>query len=66
MGNYNADPAPNTAKIRQIAFGYQLAPQDDLKVDQFSTATTDKVYSLVKKIGSTRLQVKVDPSDIPA
>lgn len=65
MGNYGADPAPDTDKIRQVAFGYKLAPLDPLKVDQFSTAGNDKVYHLVKKIGSTRIQFLVDPAQIP-
>lgn len=66
MGNYNADPNPDTAKIRQVAFGYQLAPLLKLKVDQFSTATSTKVYTCVQKIGSTRLKILVAPGDIPA
>jgi hypothetical protein len=65
MGNYNADPNPDTDKIRQVAFGYEIAPLVKLKIDQFSTATSNKVYSLVKKIGSTRLHVLVDPSALP-
>lgn len=65
MGTYNADPAPDTDRIRQVAFGYHLAPLSKLKVDQFSTATADKVYALVEKLGSTRLQVLVDPDLIP-
>ncbi len=66
MSTFGADINPDTGKIRQVAFGYKLAPQSKLKVDQFSTATANKVYSLVVKIGSTRLQVLVDPSQIPA
>ncbi len=66
MADYNADPAPDTDKIRQVAFGYKLAPESDLKVDQFSTATSNKVYHCVKKIGSTRIQFLVDPSLIPS
>jgi len=65
MGDYNADPAPNTDKIRQVAFGYALAPLDKLKVDQFSTATANKVYTLVVKNGTTRLKVLVDPTELP-
>lgn len=65
MGNYNADLNPDRNRIRQVAFGYELAPLDDLKIDQFSTAGDNKVYHLVKKIGSTRLQCLVDPSLIP-
>jgi len=65
MGNYNADPTPDTDAIRQVAFGYKLAPLSDLKVDQFSTDSSLKVFSLVKKIGSTRLQVQVDPDELP-
>ena len=66
MGDYNADPAPDTDKIRQVAFGYKIAPQQKLKVDQFSTISATKVYSLVVKIGSTRLHILVDPSQIPS
>ena len=65
MGTYNADPNPDTDRIRQVAFGYVLAPLDQLKVDQFSTATSLKVYHCVQKIGSTRLQFLVDPDLIP-
>lgn len=65
MGDYNADPNPDTDKIRQVAFAYALAPLDTLKVDQFSTVSAAKVYSLVRKFGSTRLLVLVDPSQIP-
>ena len=65
MSNYGADPAPDIDRIRQVAFGYELAPLDNLKVDQFSTLTANKVYHLVKKIGSTRVQCLVDPALIP-
>lgn len=65
MGTYNADEYPATSKIRSIAYEYGFAPQDDLKVDQFSTADTKKVYSIVRKIGSTRLHFLVDPSLVP-
>ena len=65
MGNYNADPNPDTDRIRQVAFAYALAPLTKLKVDQFSTDSNLKVYHMVKKIGSTRLQVLVDPAEIP-
>ena len=65
MGTYNADPVPDTDRIRQVAFGYEFAPLSNLKVDQFSTATAAKVYALVVKVGSTRLQVLVDPATIP-
>lgn len=65
MGDYNADANPDLDKIRQVAFGYLLAPEDKLKIDQFSTAGNNKVYHLVKKIGSTRLQFLVDPATVP-
>jgi len=65
MGNYNANPNPDIDKIRQVAFGFALAPQDKLKSDQFSTTTANKVYSMVRKIGSTRVQFLVDPDEIP-
>ncbi len=65
MGDFNADPDPDEHRIRQVAFGFKFAPLDDLKIDQFSTPTALKVYHLVKKNGSTRLQVLVDPANIP-
>jgi len=65
MTDYNADSTPDTDRIRQVAHGYRFAPQRDLKVDQFSTAGSNKVYSLVKKIDSTRLHILVDPANIP-
>ena len=65
MGNYNADPNPDTDRIRQVAFGFQQAPLDHLKIDQFSTTSQLKVYHCVQKIGSTRLQFLVDPALIP-
>ena len=65
MGNYNADPNPALSKMRTVAFTYLLAPQPKLKGDQFSTAGDEKVYHLVKKIGSTRIQFLVDPTLIP-
>lgn len=66
MGDYNADPSPDTDKIRQVAHAYGFAPQQNLKVDQFSTPTANKVFTLVRKIGSTRMKVLVDPSQIPS
>lgn len=65
MGTYGADPNPDTDKIHQVAFAYKLAPQDNLKVDQFSTAGDDKVYHLVRKTESTNLSLLVDPALIP-
>ena len=65
MSDYGANPAPDIDRIQQVAFGYQLAPESNLKVDQFSTATNLKVYTLVRKIGSTRLKVLVNPANIP-
>lgn len=65
MGDYGADKTPALNKIRTVAFNYNFAPQDKLKVDQFSTAGTDKVYTIVRKIGSTRLKVLVNPSEVP-
>ncbi len=65
MSDFNADPDPDTDRIRQVAFGYLLAPEDKLKTDQFSTTTSLKVYHCVKKIGSTRIQFLVDPALIP-
>ncbi|KKL95122.1 hypothetical protein LCGC14_1857820 [marine sediment metagenome] len=65
MSDYNADPNPDTDRIRQVAFGFKLAPLPDLKIDQFSTLTSLKVYHCVKKIGSTRIQFLIDPDLIP-
>ena len=65
MGDYDADPDPDVDKIRQVAFSYLLAPLDKLKIDQFSTETDNKVYTLVRKIGSTNLKVLVDPANTP-
>jgi len=62
MGTYNADAVPDLNKLMTAAFGYKLANQTNLKVDQFSTATSLKVYTFVRKIGSTRLKVLVDPA----
>ena len=64
MGDYNADPNPAVNKIRTVAFNFNLAPQPNLKVDQFSTPTTKKVYHLVKRIGSTSLYVLVEPKEV--
>jgi len=66
MGTYGADPDPDIDKIRQVAFGYKIAPQAKLKVDQHSTAGDEKVYHLVRKIGSTNLIVLVNPADLPS
>lgn len=65
MGDYNADQNPDTDRLRQIAFAFLLAPLQDLKVDQFSTASNLKVYHIVRKLGSTRLCILVDPAEIP-
>lgn len=65
MGDYNADPAPQLNKARQVAFNFFLVPEADLKFDQFSTASGLKVYHFVKKIGSTNLSILVDPDQIP-
>jgi len=64
MGDYNADATPDLTKIHRVAFGYGLFPLGKVKTDQFSTSGTDKVYHLVEKIGSSRLQFLVDPSSI--
>lgn len=65
MSTFDADPNPDIDLIRQVAFGYGFAPQQNLKVDQFSTTGPNKVYHLVKKIGSTNLYVLVDPDQLP-
>lgn len=64
MGNFGADANPALNKIRTVAFRYKFVNLDNLKVDQFSTDDTDKVYSIVRKIGSTRLLVRVDPTQV--
>lgn len=64
MGDYGADANPALNKFRTVAFKYNFVPQDNLKVDQFSTSTADKVYKFVRKIGSTRLKFRVDPTQI--
>ena len=66
MGDYGANPNPDIDAIMQIAWAYRMAPLGKLKVDQFSTVTNNKVFSLVEKIGSTRLLVLVDPAEIPS
>jgi hypothetical protein len=65
MGDYNADKKPALNKIRTVAFNYNFAAKSNLKVDQFSTTTSNKVYHLVKKIGSTNLSVLVNPDQVP-
>jgi len=64
MGNYNADPVPDLDKISMTAFGYGFFPLGKVKTDQFSTGSALKVYHLVQKLGSHRLQILVDPSEI--
>lgn len=65
MGDYNADPNPDTDKVHQVAHAFRIAPLDSLKVDQFSTLSSLKVYALVEKIGSTRMHILVDPALLP-
>lgn len=62
MGDYNADAIPNLETARRIAFSYLIAPQTKLKIDQFSTVGPEKVFSFTRRIGSTRLQVLIDPT----
>ncbi len=66
MGTYNANPDPDTDRIRQVAFGFRLASLLDLRVDQFSTLSDLKVYNLTRLIGETRLRILVDPSLLPS
>ena len=66
MGTYNADPNPDTDRIRQVAFAFAFAPTLDLRVDQFSTLTSNKVYNLTRLIGKTRLRILVDPNLLPS
>lgn len=62
MGNYNADPNPELGKFRRVAFQYGEVHQDNLKIDQFSTLDSNKVYHYARRIGSTRIQFLVDPA----
>lgn len=64
MSDYNADKNPSLNKIRTVVFNYNFVPLDTLKVDQHSTETEDKVYHIVRKIGSTNISFRVDPSQI--
>lgn len=65
MGNYGANPNPDLNQARTLAFQYALAPQAQLKIDQFSTATSSKVFSMNRKIGKTRLLFLIDPAITP-
>lgn len=65
MSDYGADLNPDIDQIRQLAFGYEFAPQANLKVDQHSTDGDDKVFHLVRKLGSTNLIVLVVPAELP-
>jgi hypothetical protein len=65
MSDYNADPDPDLDRIRQVSLCYGFAKNRKLKVDQFSTLSSLKVYALVEKLGSTRLHVLVDPAVLP-
>lgn len=64
MSDYGADPDPDLDKINTVCFGYNLGPLFNVKVDQFSTGDDDKVYSLVQKLGSSRLLVRVTPDEV--
>ena len=66
MGDYGAEADPDTAKMRQVAFGYNLAPLSKLKADQFPISDSAKCYTLVKFHGKTRLKIKVFPAEIPS
>lgn len=66
MSDYGADPDPDENKIRQVAFGYRLAPHNKLKVDQHSAPDAEKTYHLVERIGSTNLLILVDPALLPS
>ena len=65
MGDYNADPDPDLSKITMIAHGFNIAPLVKLKIDQFSTLDSTKVYSFVQKSTRSRLRIKVNPTEIP-
>ena len=65
MGDYNADSNPDLDKMRMVAFGMGLFPLDNVKVDQFSTLTSLKVYKFCRRLGTHRLRVQVNPDEIP-
>lgn len=65
MGDYNADVNPDLDKIRMVAYGFGFFTQDKTKADQFSTLDGTKVYKLCRKIGTNRLRIKVNPTEIP-
>jgi len=65
MTDYGADAEPNIANIRQVAFGYFLAPLSNLKVDQFTIHDSAACFTLVRFHGKTRLKVLVNPNDLP-
>ena len=65
MSDYGADPDPDTAKIRQVAFAYGFARLPNLKVDQFPISASAKCYTLVQFHGKTRLKIKVIPAELP-
>lgn len=65
MSDYGADAVPDLDRIRQVAFGYGLAPEPKLKVDQFSTLTSLKVYHCVQRFRSTSIRFLVDPAQLP-
>ena len=66
MSDYGADASPDTAKMRQVAFGYNIAPLSKLKADQFPISDSAKCYTLVKFHGKARLKLKVFPDQIPS
>lgn len=65
MSDMGADPNPQVNKIHTVAFDYGFARQSKIKTDQFPSVTGGKVYTLVQKIGSTRLKVLVNPDEVP-
>lgn len=65
MSDYNADEFPALNKIRTVAFEYNFFPLAKVKCDQFSTDDSLKVYHLAQFHGSHRVQILVDPAEIP-
>jgi len=66
MGDYNADPSPDLDKMRMVTFGLGFLQPAKLQSDQFSTASSLKVYHLVKQFNGGRVHVLVDPAEIPS
>lgn len=65
MGDYNADPSPDLDKMRMVTFGYGFLEHGGLQCDQLPTASSLKVFHVVKQINGGRVHILVDPAEIP-